>query len=346
MTPFDGESPSDVAVLDDVVVPTNEASSGGALHWVLAVLGITLLGVLIYRTGARDLVDRLRDLGWWTPVLFLPYALASAFDAAGWGVTFARRQPPLWLLYLARLTGEALNNVTPTAYLGGEPVKAYLLRRFGVPIEEGAASVILAKSALTISQIAFVLIGVALLMMERDSGWSGLSLLVAMTGAGLAITIVLVRWQQRGLLASAAHAVRTLLPRLRALATVEARAAAVDGRLRSFYAVRPRAAVSSVGLHLVGWLVGAAEVFAIMALLDHPVRWQEAIIIDALSQPIRLVGILIPGALGVQEAGGMIMFGLLGLPPELGLAMMLLKRVREIGFSALGLGLLARLRPR
>jgi hypothetical protein len=48
----------------------------------------------------------------------------------------------------------------------------------------------------------------------------------------------------------------------------------------------------------------------------------------------------------VQEAGGMVIFGVLGLAPELGLAMMLLKRIREIGFSLLGLGLLARMRPR
>ena len=39
-------------------------------------------------------------------------------------------------------------------------------------------------------------------------------------------------------------------------------------------------------------------------------------------------------------------FSDLGLPPELGLALMLLKRVREIGFNLLGLGLLTRLRPR
>ena len=71
----------------------------------------------------------------------------------------------------------------------------------------------------------------------------------------------------------------------------------------------------------------------------------DAVIIEALAQPTRLAGVLIPGTLGVQEAGGMVIFSLLGLPPELGLAMMLLKRVREIGFNLLGLGLLTRLRP-
>jgi hypothetical protein len=42
----------------------------------------------------------------------------------------------------------------------------------------------------------------------------------------------------------------------------------------------------------------------------------------------------------------MVIFRLLGLPAELGLAMMLLKRVREVGFNVLGLALLTWLRPR
>jgi hypothetical protein len=76
------------------------------------------------------------------------------------------------------------------------------------------------------------------------------------------------------------------------------------------------------------------------------VSWADSIIIEAVAQPARLAGVLVPATLGVQEASGMLIFALLGLPPELGLATMLLKRVREIGYSLLGLALLARLRPR
>ena len=90
--------------------------------------------------------------------------MSSVLDAAGWRVTFVHFRPKLWLLYLARLIGEAMNSITPTAYLGGEPVKRLVLQRFGVPLTEGATSVILAKTALTIAQIAFVVVGVALFL--------------------------------------------------------------------------------------------------------------------------------------------------------------------------------------
>jgi uncharacterized protein (TIRG00374 family) len=260
-------------------------------------------------------------------------------------VTFVHFRPKLWLLYLARLIGEAMNSITPTAYLGGEPVKAFVLQRFGVPLTEGATSVILAKTALTIAQIAFVVVGVALFLIRRDVGLAPIPTVVALALAGAGVTSMLVFLQRRGLVAFVARGARRLFPRARLAARLAARAPEIDARLRSFYGARPRAAAASVAFHFAGWVTGAAEVYTIMFLIGHPVSVGDAVIVEALAQPTRLAGVLIPGTLGVQEAGGMVIFSLLGLLPELGLAMMLLKRVREIGFNLLGLGLLTRLRP-
>jgi putative membrane protein len=321
------------------------SAAASSAQIALAGLGFVLLGVLIYQAGPRELLQHLVVLGWWAPIIFLPYAVSSAFDAAGWRATFVRFRPALWLLYLARLVGETMNSITPTAYLGGEPVKALVLQRFGVPLTESATSVILAKTALTIAQIAFVIVGVALFLLRGEIAVSSLPTLIALFLAGAAVTALLVILQRRGLVAFVARLLQRVFPRARLVARLAAEAPEIDRRLRSFYGARPRAAAVSVAFHFVGWLTGAAEVYVIMLLIGHPVGVRDAVVIEALAQPMRLAGILVPGTIGVQEAGGMVIFGLLGLPPELGLAMMLLKRVREIGFNLLGLTLLTRLRP-
>ncbi len=325
--------------------PESSPSSTSSAQLALALLGFVLLGLLIYQAGPRELLQHLRVLGWWAPVIFLPYAFSSAFDAAGWRVTFVQFRPALWRLYLARLVGEAMNSITPTAYLGGEPVKAFVLQRFGVPLTEGATSVILAKTALTVAQIAFVIVGAALFMIRSDSGIAMIPTLVVLALAGIGVAALLVLLQRRGLVAFVTRLIRRVMPRARLAARLAERAPEIDERLRSFYGARPRAAAASVAFHFIGWITGAAEVFAIMMLIGHPVSIGDAIIVEALAQPMRLAGIFIPGTIGVQEAGGMVIFGMLGLPPELGLAMMLLKRVREIGFNLIGLALMTRLRP-
>lgn len=322
-----------------------EPSTGSSAHLALAALGFALLGVLVYQTGPRELATHLAVLGWWAPLIFVPYAVSSAFDAAGWRATFVHFRPRLWLLYLARLIGEAMNSITPTAYLGGEPVKAFVLQRFGVPLTEGATSVILAKTTLTIAQIAFVIVGVALFLVRRDAGMATIPTVIVLGAAGTGVAILLIVLQRRGVVAFIARGARRLFPRAGLAARLAARAPEIDERLRSFYGVRPRAAAASVALHFLGWVTGAAEVYVIMALIGHPVSVGDAVVIEALAQPTRLAGILIPGTLGVQEASGMVIFRLLGLPAELGLVMMLLKRIREVGFNLLGLALLTWLKP-
>ena len=73
--------------------------------------GLALLAALVYGAGPRRLAEHIHALGWWAPVIFLPYAIASAFDAAGWRATFQHAPPGLARLYVVRLIGEAVNNV-------------------------------------------------------------------------------------------------------------------------------------------------------------------------------------------------------------------------------------------
>ena len=61
----------------------------------------------------------------------------------------------------ARLAGEAVNVTTPTASVGGEPVKVYLLR-YWVSLLEGLASVIADKTTLVVGQGLFLVLGLTL----------------------------------------------------------------------------------------------------------------------------------------------------------------------------------------
>jgi hypothetical protein len=55
------------------------------------------------------------------------------------------------------MAGETANVTPPAAYIGGEPLKAYWLKRYGVSMVEGVASVITAKTTMTLAQVLFIL---------------------------------------------------------------------------------------------------------------------------------------------------------------------------------------------
>src|SRR5262245_46753222 len=108
--------------------PPAGPSSRAALVRKIAsfALGAGLLVLLLFHSGLDEVGDRFDELGWNGPLVLIPYLLIAALDVLGWRCTFPPRavaNVPLRTLYFTRLAGEAVNSMTPTATVGGEPLK-------------------------------------------------------------------------------------------------------------------------------------------------------------------------------------------------------------------------------
>ena len=312
-----------------------------ALHLLAALGGLSLLGLLIWDIGVHNVVVYLRQIGWSAPLLLLPALAIVLLDAKGWSnalpTTTFIPHIPLWRWSLARLAGEAVNNLTPTAGIGGEPVKVYMLRSHGLPAEAGFASVVAAKTALTISQIFFILLGFPFFLYRM--GWIGQFwwVLAPLLLVAYAFIVVLIRWQQDGLIAWFVHILRRILPRWSRLARWEEHARQIDGHLFAFYRDNPRGFLSAIVYHFCGWLFGAVEVAFFLYLMGVSISPVDAFIIETMIQPLTVAGVIIPGSLGVQDAGGVYLCHLLGLDAGAGLTLMALKRLREAVLNLVGL---------
>src|SRR5262245_27273571 len=91
--------------------------------------GVALLGFLIADNDPAAIVASIRELSWRLGILVLfPAVFVMFFDTLGWRYAFVHDRVPLGTLFAARMAGEAFNLTTPTAALGGEAVKTWLLR--------------------------------------------------------------------------------------------------------------------------------------------------------------------------------------------------------------------------
>src|SRR5262245_5810011 len=229
-----------------------------------ALGGLSLLAFLVWNIGLGEVLEHLHQIGWQAPLLLFPYMAVALSDAKGWGCAIPHlsqaRKVPLWRLSLARLAGEAINNLTPTANIGGEPVKVYVLRTHGLTTDAGLASVVVAKTALTISQILFILLGLPFFLYRlgwvQQGGW----ILGPLLGLAYGFVVLLIRWQRRGLMGMAVRGLQRLLPRWHTLAQWEERARQIDAHLLTFYNGNVRGLVVSTCYHFLGWMLGAAEV--------------------------------------------------------------------------------------
>jgi uncharacterized membrane protein YbhN (UPF0104 family) len=106
-------------------------------------------------------------------------------------------------------------------------------------------------------------------------------------------------------------------------------AKALDRAVHVIYR-RPRRVLGCGLWQLLGWLLSAGETWIALVALGHPVEVGDAIMVTALIEATSSSAFLVPGALGIQEGGFLVLGGILGLPPEVSLALALVRRARDI----------------
>jgi uncharacterized protein (TIRG00374 family) len=313
---------------------------GPWIKLISVLVGGGLFASVLASIEIGRVVELLGRIGWGFPLVLLAAFSAFTADVASWlavlpGLPVDVRHG--LLLWRVRLVGEMLNMVTPAAGVGGEPAKALILvRSFGLEPRKTIASVLVAKTTILLSYIPFLAIGLALTfgMVPLPEDY------VAAAGVGLALyttMIVAFFFVQRYRLSSR---LGTRLGRLRfgaRLAGLLREVRAVDDELERLYRVAPRRLWCSLALAFLGWVLGAVELFVISAVLGYPMAPTTIWTIEAVVQLLRQAGGFIPGSLGVTEGTMMLMYGSLVGEPSVGVAVALVRRLREVVWIAAGL---------
>ena len=82
------------------------------------------------------------------------------------------------------------------------------------------------------------------------------------------------------------------------------------------------------------------EIYLVSHLLGMPISWSQAIVMEAFTGVAKALGMWLPGSLGVQESGIILLGRLAGLPPALAAAYAIIRPIRELIFVAIGMLLL------
>jgi putative membrane protein len=297
---------------------------------IAAILGLALAVALVGFYGFAEIGAALLGIGWGALALISFHLVQILFSSLAWQRLLPRPLTPR-LLPLAgvRAIREAVNNLLPVAQIGGEFVAARLLRLASVPLGLGGASVTVDLTMEMVSQILFTLLGLALLMAgvhdARLVQW-------AMVGIGAATVIAILfvsvqrvglfRLLERGLVRVAEKAGWSSLGEI----------AGLHESIQMLYR-DPRRLGLAAFYHLVSWLLGGVEVMLALRLVGVSVDLRDGLIIESLGQALRAVGFAVPGSLGVQEGGFVLVCGLVGVSPQAAIELSLLKRLRELALG-------------
>lgn len=299
-------------------------------------IGLAIAVALIATNDPAEIFGLLLQAGWGLALVVALNISQIVASAAGWApVIDDPRRPSLSFLSRLRWIRVSTNALLPIVQAVGELIRAQLLARAGVDKVKVIASVATDLGTEMASQIVFSLLGLAvLLLIPHAGGDTTLRIAVIGTLLGAGVTGVFMAAQRWGLF----RLVERLLPKLAARAgwsSLGELSGLHDAVVRLYR--EPRRLWASGGWHFVSWLLGVLETWAAMWALGIPGGLAEALVIESLGQAVRSAGFFIPGALGVQEGGYVLICALFGIPPDRAIALVLLRRLRDIVIGVPGI---------
>ncbi len=256
----------------------------------------------LYLLGLSQMRDALGRIGWGFAAILLLSGLREAARALAWMRTL---DPPDALsfrrAFSARLAGEALNTLLPMGFVVGEPTKAeHVADR--LPFAAAFAALML--------ELAFYSASLALLFAAAGMALVSPLAALAIGGAGIAGALLLKR--------------TALLRRLPALAVRDPLRASTILLLETSYHA-----------------LGVAEVFVTLLLISpHHAALGAALVLEAANRGVTMLFKMLPMRMGVDEASAALIANRLALGSATGLTIALVRKLRLLFWSAVGLALI------
>jgi len=304
--------------------------------YLLGFAGAALFTGLLIRQGASQVGAAVATAGWAIVAVVAYHFVVTVFlDAVAWWVLIPKSDRlPLRKLVWMRWVGESVSTLVPSAAVGGDIVRARLAAINGVPLPISAGSVLVDITLGVFTQAGFTMLGLALLV---DA--TGQKSFVRPTLLGTLL----------GILAVAGFYFVQRLGMFRFLGLIIARLAnsaewqslvqsgeTLDRAIRGLYARRRGVAMCCAwtSTSLVG---GSGEIWIALHALGLPATLVNALILQSMALTIRSAAFAVPGGLGVQEGGYLVVGNLLGIPGNAAFALSLIARMRELALGIPGL---------
>ena len=294
--------------------------------------GVALFAYAVERVGMGEIVDGIRRVGWGLLAILALAGLRFVVRAECW----RRCMPPSTRLtrtqaLTAFLAGDAVGNVTPLGLLASEPTKIFLTRHH-LATRESVSSLALENLIYAASVIAMVGIGTTVLLatvaLPPPLFWTAVGVVVALGVAAL------VAWR---LLRGTWDDERGARPRWRE------RLASVRVAVLGFSADSPGRLWRVFALDLLFHALAVLEVFVTLQWLlgGRAVTLAEAIVFESLDRLVIVLFKFVPFRIGVDEALSGALASVLAIDPAAGVALAVVRKIRNLFWSGAGLIIVA-----
>jgi len=236
-------------------------------------------------------------------------------------------------LFLVRIAGIAVSILAPIGIFAGDSYRIFILNKT-LSGSVSVASVIIDRTLQTVAilflfSVSVVAVWFSLPLSPRWQVILFFSLFLLAFGIFRQLL-----WQKKGLLSSILGFIqKTGFFRFQYLSS---RIEETDRLISSFYQ-KKLYFLKTIICHLAGRFLGVVEIYFIAYLIGCPLTFSQALFLTMIDIIVNSVFVFVPANLGVMEGGFGVSFYLLNLNPSDGMAIQLIRRIRQLVWTFFGL---------
>jgi hypothetical protein len=311
------------------------------LGLIFGLLGLLLFAYFVRQAGVGEIFSNIQRLGAGFVLILAVSSVRYIVRSLAWTRCIERPfKLPFRDAFAARIMGDALGNIIPFLSVAvSEPSKAVFVKD-RVPLMVGLSGLAIENIFYALSVAIFVFSGTATLLLTftlpKALRYASIGALVV-TLIIIPLAYLIIRTQARFLSGTLAFienrgVARKLINRLKP------RAESLEERVYGFYAHSQRSFLSIFALDMCFHLAGVVEVFLTLLFISPvPPTLVQAFILESVNRIINVAFKFIPLRVGVDEGGTGQVSKVLGFARGIGETLAIVRKGRDIFWSAIGL---------
>lgn len=308
---------------------------------VTILVGILLFAFFIYQIGPQQIWKNILEISIWNfLILFFLRFLYWVLRTINWKVILDEYDGKTSLLHLfnARMVGHAVSQLTFTAQVGSEATRIFMVNRSNRKV--CVASVVVDKTIEFIAAIVFTILGVVIIFFRIPLPMKFKIIFVGGVSICSLLLFFFFRKQKKGLLGWIVDLLAKFKIKPRYLIRHREKINETDQYISEFYRAHKRAFLKVFLLYSLLILLWTVEIHLnIIYIGDTSISFIDSFLITVLGN-LAFIFPFIPGSLGIYEATYIVLFALLGRRPDVGLALVVIRRILALllaGFGLLGM---------
>jgi len=317
----------------------------------IKILAASITFLLCYAVTSNyyDLIEnngfmsKVLSLGLPALIIVVPYFMIILSDTLGWLICFRKKisQISAGKLFIIRLATEALQISLPGGAVYAELVRPYLLKKqLHLEYSESISANIITKINILVAQVIFLIFGLLILIINFSKNVAATRFLsepvIYLTSVVLISLILLFTYllYRKNLLLLVIRLLEKIDLKIvrKVLDKVREPVIDINNTISVFSRNHKTKLLLTVGFFFFTWILMSFESLVILKIMGIDASIFQMILLESLISIVRIIFFFIPGALGPQDAGLIILFNLAGLPDPIVNAFLFvfLKRSKEL----------------